>query len=355
MIIRPLFTLLRIATLYLILLAILSCEKEDPERELRYYGASDSWLIDSTKIIGRLNNSFPVLTNANYTPIKDLTDLSADSKVLIVRSADQTFVYPTERLWVEVVNEKHNKDYFAITWCPITESGVAWNRVYGSDTLAFAASGMLYKENLVPYDTSYLSFWSQMLNQGIKGKFSVNKTRNYQVIETTLQTTKEIASDALVFNVHTAEDCNYPEEFIAASTSLPRTYKNSEDNESRLYGIIESTAALEFEKGGRILLVDTSRFKQSGSLIETGRYIIIYDKQRQYITSFIKGTSSEFLFTPDTFPIILTDEFQNKYNIYGQIVEGPDKGNRLNAPASYSAKKWAFDSFFNQIDYLEEN
>jgi len=356
MIIRPLFLYFRMLTIVAILQLLHGCSEEDATKKISYQGASDSWLIDSTKIVGQLNNSFPVLTNANYTAIKNVTSLSPNSLVLVLRTNKQTYVYPTERMWVEVVNEKNNHDLFAITWCPITESGVAWNRKFGSDTLVFAASGMLYKENLVPYDTTYLSFWSQMLNQGIKGRFSLSPLKNYQVIETTFLTAKEMDPDALLFDVHTAAECNFPGEFISAKNNyLPQNLKTTTRNEDRFYSILESTVSRDIDNGSKVLLVDTSLFRKPNNMIETSKYLIIYDKQKQLITTFNKGSSSKYEYTPESFPLILSDEFQNIYNIFGQIVEGPNKGDRLRSPASYSAKKWALDKFYNQLDYVEDN
>ena len=46
----------------------------------------------------------------------------------------------------------------------------------------------------------------------------------------------------------------------------------------------------------------------------------------------------------------MQDKFNNMWDLTGYAVAGPDKGDRLDRPISYTAKMWAWEAFFDQLD-----
>lgn len=129
--------------------------------------------------------------------------------------------------------------YFAVTYCPITQSGLVWNRIFGEDTLTFAASGVLYKLNLVPYDVETESLWSQMLYKGIHGKHLHVKPVIYSSFETNWGNIKKYFPEALVFmnNIEQTQNFHKSAEIITENES---SYEQNEDfykQDERVYGI----------------------------------------------------------------------------------------------------------------------
>jgi hypothetical protein len=57
----------------------------------------------------------------------------------------------------------------AVTFCPLCDSAIAFNRRLGHRVLDFGTSGMLYKSDLVMYDRQSHSLWSQMEGRAIVG------------------------------------------------------------------------------------------------------------------------------------------------------------------------------------------
>ena len=78
--------------------------------------------------------------------------------------------YPLQILmWHEIVNDVVGHSAVVVTYCPLCNSGLVFERVVDGATLDFGTSGMLYKSDLVMYDRQSHSLWSQMEGRAIVG------------------------------------------------------------------------------------------------------------------------------------------------------------------------------------------
>lgn len=94
--------------------------------------------------------------------------------------------YPIRILnWHEIVNDRSGDTDFALTWCPLTKSAVAFNRRVADETLEFGVSGLLYNSNVVMYDRTNDGLWSQLKWSGLTGK---NASQSLSLIPTQLST-----------------------------------------------------------------------------------------------------------------------------------------------------------------------
>ena len=77
--------------------------------------------------------------------------------------------YPLKLLnWHEVVNDSFGGPLL-VTYCPICRSGLVARRRVGGEPSTFGVSGHLFRENLVLYDESTGTLWSQLLATAIRG------------------------------------------------------------------------------------------------------------------------------------------------------------------------------------------
>jgi hypothetical protein len=86
--------------------------------------------------------------------------------------------YPLQILvWHEIVNDKVGGIPVAVTYCPLCFTNQVFNRSLnnGQELLQFGTSGKLYNSNLVMYDRTSKSLWSQALGEGIVGKYAGQK------------------------------------------------------------------------------------------------------------------------------------------------------------------------------------
>ena len=84
--------------------------------------------------------------------------------------------YPLQILvWHEIVNDFIGGSPVAITYCPLCFTNQVFNRTINSQIIEFGTSGKLYNSNLVMYDRTSKSLWSQSLGEGIVGKYAGTK------------------------------------------------------------------------------------------------------------------------------------------------------------------------------------
>ncbi len=78
--------------------------------------------------------------------------------------------YPLQILmWHEIVNDVVGGVPVTITFCPLCNSALVFERTVDGTVLDFGTSGMLYKSDLVMYDRQGHSLWSQMEGRAIVG------------------------------------------------------------------------------------------------------------------------------------------------------------------------------------------
>jgi len=116
----------------------------------------------------------PSLTNPSAVSASDeeAEYVSDNSFVVGVSRGGQSRAYPHNVLWWhEVVNDEVGGEPLAVTHCPLTFSSIVHDRrafVEGK-TVELGVSGRLYNSNLVFYDRSDGTWFSQLLGVGTKG------------------------------------------------------------------------------------------------------------------------------------------------------------------------------------------
>jgi Protein of unknown function (DUF3179) len=81
--------------------------------------------------------------------------------------------YPLQILvWHEIVNDNVGGSSVAVTYCPLCFTNQVFNRTIDGQTVDFGTSGKLYNSNLVMYDRTSKTLWSQALGQAIVGKYA---------------------------------------------------------------------------------------------------------------------------------------------------------------------------------------
>ena len=96
--------------------------------------------------------------------------LSPQDPVLVVDADDDPRAYPLAILtYHEIVNDVVAGTPLVVTYCPLCNSGVVFERTVGGDVLDFGTSGRLWRSNLVMYDRATRSLWSQFTGEAIVG------------------------------------------------------------------------------------------------------------------------------------------------------------------------------------------
>jgi len=102
--------------------------------------------------------------------------LNLNEPVLAAQVGGDARAYPLQILiWHEIVNDTVGGQPVSVTYCPLCNSGIVFDRRVGERPLDFGTSGMLYKSDLVMYDRQTHSLWSQLEGRAIVGDLAGTK------------------------------------------------------------------------------------------------------------------------------------------------------------------------------------
>ena len=73
-------------------------------------------------------------------------------------------------MWHEIANDEVAGTPVAVTFCPLCNSGMVFDRRVAGRTLDFGVSGLLRHSDMVMYDRQTESWWQQAIGEGIVGE-----------------------------------------------------------------------------------------------------------------------------------------------------------------------------------------
>jgi hypothetical protein len=124
---------------------------------------------------GPAPDGIPSIDNPKFMSVKEADKLLKDSELLVGLNINGDIrAYPLQILvWHEIVNDNVGGIPVAVTYCPLCFTNQVFNRTLeDGNVVEFGTSGKLYNSNLVMYDRTSDSLWSQALAQGIVGKYA---------------------------------------------------------------------------------------------------------------------------------------------------------------------------------------
>ena len=120
-------------------------------------------------------NRIPSLTDPETEPAKDSAEwLQPSARLIEVKRGDDVLGVPLQILDAhEIVNVTLGGEPIAITYCPLCDSATVFSRKVKTGNqaveLEFGVSGALYNSNVLMYDRTYDSLWSQLGMKAVSG------------------------------------------------------------------------------------------------------------------------------------------------------------------------------------------
>ncbi|NIP60114.1 MAG: DUF3179 domain-containing protein, partial [Gemmatimonadetes bacterium] len=99
--------------------------------------------------------------------------------------------------WHEIVNLDLGGEHVAVTYCPLTGSGLVFDRSAVGGT-EFGVSGLLFRSNLIMFDEETESLFPQMMRQAACGPERSQRLRLTPVREMRWEAWRELHPDGLV-------------------------------------------------------------------------------------------------------------------------------------------------------------
>src|SRR5919198_4331047 len=123
-------------------------------------------------------DGIPALERPRLAPVGEATYLRPQEPVIALRLAGQARAYPLQILiWHEIVNDTVAGVPVAVTFCPLCNTAIAFDRRVGRRTLSFGTTGNLRNSDLVMYDRQTQSWWQQFGGQALVGHYSGTQLR----------------------------------------------------------------------------------------------------------------------------------------------------------------------------------
>lgn len=349
-------------------LMIMSCNtvtESNSNNEFEREGCNGgNWLIPCQQVVdgGPDQDGIPSIDDPEFTHVSEITFLEDWELVIGVKVGDQIKAYPHVILYYhEIVNDEIAGFPLAMTFCPLTGSGIGWDRTINGEVTEFGVSGLIHKNNLIPYDRNTGSRWSQMLNKSVNGDLKGLDISTVKVVEMTWGAWKGAFPNSEVLNTNTGFNRNYEKYLYGEDYPI--------DNSRILFPIYQEDERLErktlvhginigfVSKVYPISLFDP-QLQVINDVFEGEEILIVGSSEMKLAVSFFRtladGTELEFQSVSEDLPIIAKDQEGNYWNIFGEAVSGPRKGEKLTHTSGYNAYWFAWADFFNfpQINRL---
>ena len=349
---------------FLIFLYLLSCsDSNSVENNVTNGNGSggsgnnnSSWSIDKDKVFdgGPGKDGIPALLDPKLINASSAGYLSDSDLVIGIKDGDQIIAFPHRILdWHEIINIDINDKSIAVTYCPLTGTGIGWNRNIANTKTTFGVSGLLYQNNLIPYDRATDSNWSQLKLECVNGVLKDSKPDVTVLPEMNWGVWKKIYPQTKVISLDTGfsrDYGNYPyggyktdnNYFIFPVASLVNNIPAKE----RVHVIISNGNAkvYRFNNFNDGKVIKDSSFQSTTNLIVGNQdFIISFQLDKN-----TKDLNFTYNFKGDE--IMLSDNEGNQWSIFGEAISGPRKGSFLEfSKTSMMAYYFSLESFYPNL------
>jgi hypothetical protein len=315
-------------------------------------------------------DGIPPIDNPVFESVADAsTWLVSQSPVVVVTIGEDTRAYPLAILtWHEIVNTEQDGTPITVTFCPLCNSAIVFDRNVDGEVLDFGVSGNLRNSDMIMYDRQTQSWWQQFTGEGIVGVYT---NTQLTLLPSQVVGFGEFATsfpDGMVLSRQTGTSRNYgrnPYAGYDSTTGRPFLFDGELDDrlpatERVLGGIIGGEAkaypfpVLRSERvindsiGGRAVLA----VWQPGVVSALDASVI--DESQDIGTAAIysrelaDGTVLTFTFTSDG--TLLDEQTGSQWNVFGLAESGELEGTQLRLQVGGAHFWFAWNAFHPEAE-----
>jgi len=123
-------------------------------------------------------DGIPALDHPRFAPADRIDFLRPREPVIELTVHGETRAYPLQILiWHEIANDVIGGVPVAVTFCPLCDTAIAFDRRVNDRTLSFGTTGDLRNSDLVMYDRQTESWWQQFGGEAIVGRYTGTRLR----------------------------------------------------------------------------------------------------------------------------------------------------------------------------------
>ena len=126
---------------------------------------------------GPPKDGIPALSDPDFLAVAEESRLGPREPVITLEIEDAVpRAYPIRYLtWHEIVNDEVGGIPVAVTFCPLCNSGITFDRRTAAGVLEFGVSGKLRFSDMIMYDRQTESWWQQAIGEAIVGELTGTK------------------------------------------------------------------------------------------------------------------------------------------------------------------------------------
>jgi hypothetical protein len=179
----------------------------DPEAE----GLPDPLVdVDLIRSGGPPPDGIPPIDEPRFTAIADVDFLEDEEAVLALEIDGEARAYPIQiMMWHEIVNDTVGGIPVTVSFCPLCNSALAYDRRVDDRILDFGTSGSLYNSALVMYDRQTESLWSHFTAEAIVGTLTGSTLDTFPVATVSWDDFRNAHPDGIVLSRDTGHERAY--------------------------------------------------------------------------------------------------------------------------------------------------
>jgi len=174
---------------------------------------------------GPPRDGIPALSRPKFIAAAQADYLRPEDRVIGIVLNGRARAYPVPILnWHEIVNDEIEGRRFAITYCPLCGTAVAFAAEIDGIATDFGVSGLLYNSDVLLYDRDTESLWSQILGKAISGPRAGSSLTRLPISHTTWRDWRARNPGSLVLSDDTGHFRDYRRDPYAGYEKSRATY-----------------------------------------------------------------------------------------------------------------------------------
>jgi thiol-disulfide isomerase/thioredoxin len=297
---------------------------------------------------GPPRDGIPPVDKPKYVTIADADAwLKPQEPVVLIEIDGVARAYPLQILmWHEITNAVQAGIPVAVTFCPLCNTAIAFDRRVDDQVFDFGTTGRLRYSNLIMYDRQTETWWQQATGEGIVGQHTGRKLTNIPAAIISWQDFRETYPDGDVLSQDTGHVRSYGRNPYAGyddinrspflydgpktSTLLPpmarvATVELNDETVAYPYSDLENVHVVNDAVGGTPIVVlwqaGTASALDSASISEGRDVGAVNTFSRE-----LDGRTLTFLYDGERFT---DEETGSEWTVLGQAIDGPLAGRQL--------------------------
>jgi hypothetical protein len=305
-------------------------------------------------VANKPRDAVPSIDNPVFSSLDEAAWLQDDDRVLGVVFEGQALALPVRILvWHEAVNLSGAAGRIAVTYCPLTVSGISFDLQsrFPAEAQTLGVSGSLHHSNLVLYDRATESLWPQMSGSAFTGPAAGECLDLIPTIDATFSFWKRLYPDTKVLVRPGKPDSwlKYDLEPFGdywANDEIRFPVRQPLDTrlgaKERVLGILTDDGQKAYPTSAGAVVNDEMK----------GTPFVVFNRQEEGAAAYKAWVvdGERLIFSPDGFeagvPMYVDDRTSSKWRFTGECVEGPLAGTVLERMPSYAAFYFAWSSYF---------